>query len=441
MKERSFLLLLLLLPIFLAALEPIAGQGIQHITSEYDSLIVACTQSLDANPADLDARIQRAYYFMLTNRPLLALRDYRSALETAPGNKDASAGVLWALNNLKAYDISLQTAKKLTRQEPDEPAYHIHRAYAYLKTGGFSQARHHYHTALENEPFNFQNREIAYDGLGWAYLMLGDYWPAAENFYKAQTLNHTDPDLYGSELLNELKLKTAAGFTRPQEDKLSFMLSQEASYKAALAGFKWEEFHLSQKYYRRILQAKAGFQTSPLNLKAIYNNLDGVDEDIYPAHVYTGIIEPKLYLKHTLLIPRLRLNYSQYASFDVHQYDLNPSLIYGKWNFAPSLRYVYTDSEIVGRDDEKLIFAMEISRDLFRGVYLGAYYSNGNEAWVIDNYHNVIDTTPDLADDYYYGFSVYIPFGEYISLVQYNQFNNIDKDTKYLFHMRLEVSW
>ena len=394
---------------------------------------------LENHPQDQTTRLNLAFLYMNNNKPLLALREYRTVLEQDKENVDANAGVLWALNMMQAYDLSLKNSKDLLKKRPDQPTYHNNRAYALLKTGNISQARYHYSLGLKHEAWNLVNRQISFEGLGWAYLLMDDYWPAVNNLDKAISINAFEPDLSGLDRLATPRFKTSFGYTVPAGGRRNIALSQDIFYRASYLRLHFEEFQVDSEHFRTALQTKAKYQLRFFNLGFVHTYLTGEDSRVYPANAFSLLLEPKLYFKAFKLVPRIKPSYSVYERFDMQQVDLSPIFSYGKWNLTPTWRYIFQDNDAIDSDQKHQVLAAELSRAIFRGLILGLGYSQGDYDWVIDCHDNVIDTFD--ASQKNYSAYMYLPLGEYFSLVQFNQLNYTEDGREYLFHIRLELNW
>lgn len=406
------------------------------------------SEYIKSNPEDDTARIHLAYAYMMSNQPLLALREYRILSQKDKTNLPAQAGVLWALNNLKQYSITKKNAKELIQQYPQYPAFHNLIAYAYLKTAKNSSARYHYDLGLKYEAFDLYSRQISYDGLGWAYSNLGDYPRAIASFDKAASLSSDSSESYGRDELLRLGLKSTLSYAMPSlkgGNKSDDVKKEAIRYTQTIRSRSWkanlaaEEFRVEGEHFRFLYAVEVQKQFKPLQITAVYVGINGDDERVYPANIASLGAAFPLYYKMLWLVPSLRYSHGRYERFDTQQADGALQIGMDGYALAYTHSRSFQDNEAVDSDTLRVVNRISFSVPIPANIALTLSYSSGATDFHLDKYANVSDKFS--SQDRSYGVSIHAPLSQSISITQFTQYAKVTEGWEYLLYLNLAISY
>ena len=123
-----------------------------------------------------------------------ALAAFQEAVALDPGYRDAAVGLAYALFELQRYREALPHLHRLTREgayiyfpDPDSDVEEVRSRYAWCLyyTGAYDKARDEFGKGLAVRP----KWPGLHNGLGWAYLKLGNRAKARESFQRALQLD------------------------------------------------------------------------------------------------------------------------------------------------------------------------------------------------------------------------------------------------------------
>lgn len=388
------------------------------------------------NPVDTGLRMTLAYHLMLSNKPKEALTHYQVVMAQDSLNSSAAAGILWAHNSLQDWKSTRKEAKALARQFPQEALIWSYKAFAESQTMSLHQARNSYTKAIRKSDDPLV-KGYAHQGLGWAYLNLGDYPKAKTSFQKAETYGLQDSLATGT--LSKLNTSISLGASLDFDDKQVFNATLGLSKGNYRLGLGMEEIRLKKEHLRRAWWASLQRQGNIADIRAFYSALQGKSEEIYPAHI-TGLdLGKKLYWKDIRFTGGLGQKLGLYPNFNTYQSDLALSLSQDSFTLGGNLSYLYRDNDSPGSDSQGLMQHYYLFYKQLKPLELSAYLSLGDGAWWISPYGIVNDTFE--AEDRILGASAKYPINKHIDLMVYYQRGYTDDESKELGSLSLSYTF
>lgn len=386
---------------------------------------------IDEHPEDNEARSDLAFFYMMSNQPLLALRQYRILIQIDEADLQAQAGAIWALNNLKQYRISINTATTQLQKHPEHAPFHNLIGYALLKTNQFGSVRYHYHQALGLEPNLQALNQVSYEGLGWAYMQSDDFPKANKYFALAQALSTDSQAVYGFDQLCETKITSSVSYGIPLKDTESIVIEQNVQFSANRIKLGFEELRLNKKHERRSIALEAGrqFMGFALNFRTQY--LDGKDELIYPAGVLQASIAPRFYTFKYAIEPILSYQTGWTRQQNMAALGAGASLDYNGYQ----LGFIHTRSAADSTWDQT---QLTLQIPLYQNT-VELSFTEGSNAWQTDAYGFFTDSGQALKRSY--GFGLEIPLTESIELSQLNKYSRFEAEWMYSFFIRLGIKY
>jgi len=390
---------------------------------------------LAENPDDDDARLKLGYYYMMSGQPLLALREYRRITQRAGDNLDAWAGVIWAYNGMRQYELALATVEEQTALHPNYAPFHNLRANVYLRLGDATAARHYYSRALDDSPFDRSVRRIAFEGLGWSYHYLRYHKRSTDNFRKAQSLTPQGEQVYGIELSDQSHWQTEFAWTRPYADANSYFASQ--AYNKGSWGLEasFDEFQKDKKHFRTAFQLQSHKQIGSLHSRIYGTLIFGIDGETYPAYGLGISNNHPLYIRTAVMTPIHRFHYTHYPRFDVFQNDIALAFIYRKADVGYQFTHLYQDGDSINSDRQHTQHHLWLRYPILPQTFLGFYSGWGDQSWWITPTGSVGDTFVGL--DSYYGMDISFPVAGSIYAGFYHQIGSRNDDWEYLMKAKL----
>jgi Tfp pilus assembly protein PilF len=149
---------------------------------------------IDKNPASFGKVFNnRGVLYLEQNRLDEALRDFNSAIASAPGIVKWHFNRATAYRLLGRYDKALEDLTTAVQLEPRDILGYIHRGNTNLLMGQFDEAISDYSKAILLKP----DSVIVYFNRGQAYQLKKQYTEAIDDFSKAVFLNARFADAYG----------------------------------------------------------------------------------------------------------------------------------------------------------------------------------------------------------------------------------------------------
>ena len=390
---------------------------------------------LEENPEDDEARLNLGYYYMMSNQPLLALREYRRITQQDSGNLDAWAGVIWAYTGMRQYKLALSTAEEQTALHPDYAPFYNLRANAYVRLGDAAAARYHYAQALEHSPFDMTVRRTAYEGLGWSYHYMNDLNRSSDNFRKAQSLAAKGEQVYGSDLYEQSHWLTEFAWTRPYNDANAYYASQGYSKGSWGLQASFDEFQKDKKHYRTAFQIQIHKQSGVIRSRVYGTLITGIDEETYPAYCFGISNNIPFYIQRAVVTPVHRFHYSHYPRFSIYQNDIALAVNCHKIDTGYQFTHLYRDNESLNSDRQNTQHHLWLRYPILSQTLLGIYAGWGDQSWWMTPTGSVGDTSEGM--DSYYGMDITFPLAGSIYAGFYNQFGSRNEDWEYLLKARL----
>jgi tetratricopeptide (TPR) repeat protein len=149
---------------------------------------------IDENPASF-AKVynNRGLIYLKQNRPEEALRDFNTAIASAPGILKWYFNRAAAYRLLGQYDKALEDLTTVVKFEPRNILGYVHRGNTYLLMGQFDEAISDYSKAIFLKP----DSVTVYFNRGKAYQLKKQYDKAIDDFSKAVSLDTHFADAYG----------------------------------------------------------------------------------------------------------------------------------------------------------------------------------------------------------------------------------------------------
>ncbi len=394
---------------------------------------------LELNPEDDTARLNLGYYYMMSHKPLLALREYRRITQRDSDNLDAWSGVIWAYNGMHQYKLARSTAQELVSLHREHAPFYNLLASAYLRLGDHTAARYNYSLALEHSPLDRSVRRAAYEGLGWSYYYLGDPNRSRDNFLKARSLIPAGEQVYGMDLIERSNWQTEFAWTRPSSDANAYFASQ--SYSRGSWGLQAmiDEFQRDGKHYRTALQFQAHKQIGMIRSRASAQLLVGVDAESYPAQGLGVGNNAAVHIRTMALTPFHRFHLMHYPRFDVYQNDTGISINHAKADIGYQFTHLYQDNDALGSDEQRTQHHIWLGYPIGSAGRLGFYAGWGDQSWWTTPAGASVDTYYGV--DSYYGFDLFFPLAGGIYAGFYNQIGSGSSGWDYLFKVRLNFSY
>nr|MBP7310612.1 tetratricopeptide repeat protein [Candidatus Cloacimonadota bacterium] len=135
------------------------------------------------NTPDSQAKIlqeQAILSFQQGNYPQAEMQ-YRALFSLEPHNQQALDGLFSAWDALGKYRAILKLVKKLDKAD-SELVTANYKAYALLQLSRLPEARHEYTQALKSNPGDLLSNWYSWNGLGYTYKALGDYYKSEMYF-------------------------------------------------------------------------------------------------------------------------------------------------------------------------------------------------------------------------------------------------------------------
>jgi hypothetical protein len=389
---------------------------------------------LSAFPDDVSERLKLGYYLMLTGQAEEALREYRTVMAAEPGNADAAAGVLWALNTLGQWRQSLAEASAFLDKHPGSGLIAHYRAEALLRLGDPLRARRGFAMA---EP-GIGDSTLLYlprQGLAWAYLAAGDH---ANSKRTARLARGNSQDVSLDLLQLKIKrlrpsLELSAGFKDSSGVSLGARAGIAKGSFSTRLGF--EEYLLNGEHFRWAANLALNKQFRWLDLGLAAGYMDGEDSRVYQGISGSLSVSPRAYLGNLLARFVLAQHVSVYERFNLYQSDLGLSLNLDQGSLAYTYSSLYQDNEAIDADRQWGVQTLSASLRLFRGYYIGLYSGIGDLAWHINAQGAVVDDFEPV--DSYLGASLYVPLSGALSLSLYFQQGYRDDEASRFFSLRV----
>ncbi len=420
MRFRKLLLALL----FLSLGTLLLGASI----SEWAELAVQASAYLETRPDDDEARSNLALFYMMSNQPLLGLRQYRILIQKDELNLDAQAGAIWALNNLKQYDLSISTSRDLLRKYPDHAPFHNLIGYALLKIDNYSSARYHYHRALLLEPDVPSLNQVSHEGLAWAYMKSDDYPKALNSFLDAQALATESLAGFGFSELQETYFHTSIGYGIPNQDLESFSIEQSYRSKTNRLRFSFEELRSERKHSRSHLALQARKQLYGFSTNVRLDYVNGANSEIWPAWKADVSLSPRFYLLRSIVDTNVG-----FAKVWNNSYPVN--LVNAGLHFTYNQIGLSCVSTFRG-DDVVLQTGCTIP------VYqhqVGFSYTYGDNAWIANNFGYLYD--PAIKQKQSLEGAIKLALSDMLYIYQVNSYRYLNTDWEYSFFIRLGVEY
>ena len=395
---------------------------------------------LKENPDDLNARINLGYNYMLDNKPLLAIREYRNVAEKDSSNLQAWQGLLWAYNAQKSWNYTITNSKKPMQLFPQDSSIKGFTAFAYWNSYNALTAHKYYSQSLKLARQNNEllGQSMALEGLGWIYQSFDDYSLAYKSFEQARIISNQTSVSYGMDLLNRVKLSTSFSYSNLENKKSAISANQALNYKRLSLHTGFEQFKIDGKRFRDAWSGGISLQTSPFQIGVSGWSLDA-KSTTYPAHIYQGYITEKYWLSDMLLQPTYRFAYSRYPEFNVYQNDLALSTTFRKTTVSVGAVRSQRDVESVGADETWWAYHAIISYPFYKGYIVSLSAGKGRQDWWVSPVGYIVDTS--ITNVKYLGNTLIIPLSKPVSMILYHQLGYKDDVWHYTGSFGLNVSY
>ncbi|MBM4403444.1 MAG: hypothetical protein FJ042_03535 [Candidatus Cloacimonetes bacterium] len=407
------------------------------MSQSWQEAIEADLEYLLDHPDDDEVRLKLGYSYMMSNQPLLALREYRRLTQKDKDNPDAWVGVIWAYNGMRQYPLAISTARDQVALHPEYAPFYNLWANALLRTGDNAAARYYYSMALEHAPFDIVQRRSAYEGLGWSYHYLDDIHRSRDNFYKAKALMPLGEPVYGGEINEQGRWQTEFAWTRAHAAVNVYYGSQAYGQGSWMVRASFEELQNDDGHYRTAFQVQGHKQLSVLRSSVSGTLITGIDEDHYPAYAAGIGSRANLYLRAAAITPYHRINLTRFPHFNIYQNDLGLSLTYRKTELGYQLSYIYRDADPMDSDEQNFLHHIWMQYPILPMTHLGLYAGWGDLSWWTTGSGSINDLNEGM--DSYYGLDILFPLVGSLAAGFYNQFGLCNSDWEYLFKCRLNL--
>ncbi len=392
------------------------------------------------NPDDMTARLNLGYNYMLDNKPMLALREYRFITEKDSTNLQAWMGMLWAYNTLKNWKYSLANSKIPLKLFPQDSALLSYTAFAYWNSFNAMTAHKYYSLSLKQakKDNGLLAQSIALEGLGWIYLSYNDYSLAHNSFQQAQVLSNASSISSGMESLKRFNQNTILSYSNLENKKTTLSANQCINYKRLNIQTGFEQFKTDGKRIRDAWSAGVGFQTKPFLVGISGWSLNGKTTD-YPVHIYQTYITEKYWFSDLLLQPTYRFAYSEYPEFNAYQNDLAFSATYLKTTISAGAVRTQRDVENLNADASWWAYHAKFSYPFNRGYIVSLSAGKGKQDWWVSPVGFIVDT--NVTNIRYLGNTISIPCSKTVDIIFYHQLGYKKDIWHYTGSLAMNVSY
>jgi len=228
----------------------------------FKNSIIAYSISLELNPDNANAYINRGIAYAKQQKYNEAIKDYNKAIELNPDLTEAYNNRGNAYAKLGEYNRAIEDYNKAVELNPDLVGAYNNRGLAYAELGEYDRAIKDYNKAIELNP----DLAEAYYNRGNTYLELHEYAKAIEDFNKAIELNKDYAEAYNNRGVVYAKQQK---YDKAIED---FNKAIELNPDDAEAyGNRGIAYAKQQKYNEAIKDFNKVIESNPNDAKAYYN--------------------------------------------------------------------------------------------------------------------------------------------------------------------------